>query len=115
MSETRASRLLLLVVAYLLLVFVPPLLILIGVSASEIVEVIQTGICPGSTPDGSPYPCSVGDFVAQILFGPFTLVLTIGMVLSWGLAISMALGIYFFMKRLLTTPEDQHSRIGPTA
>ncbi|MFT6397420.1 MAG: hypothetical protein ACJAYU_002173 [Bradymonadia bacterium] len=109
MSKTRRPKLVRTAFIYLLSVFLPPLIIILGVSASDIVEVAQTGLCPGFPPDGGPYPCSVLDYMFQVLFGPFALVLTVGMTMAWGLATTMAFAIYFVMKPLLTPPTNRPS------
>lgn len=113
MSESRRSRVFINAFAYLLVALVPPLLILVGASIPEILDVMQNGICPGLPPDGGPYDCTVPGYIGRVLFGPYTLVLTVGMTLAWALAITMALGIYVLMKNVLTPPTKRAAEHRP--
>lgn len=54
-----------------------PVALLAGLSAGDLIEVAETGLCPGGPPDGSPYPCSAFDyFWHRVLFNGWALLLT---------------------------------------
>ncbi|MEM9449576.1 MAG: hypothetical protein AAGA75_13700 [Cyanobacteria bacterium P01_E01_bin.6] len=70
MDHSLLSRKQLKWIGWFCLSAVIPLLLVVGVTiAGGIVDVVATGQCPAAPPDITPYSCSVGDYLARMLFG----------------------------------------------
>lgn len=92
---------------YTALTVLVPAGVVLSVSASALVDGIQSGSCPptAAAPEGSP--CGPLELVGHILFGPETATLTIAMTVAWAIALAMALAIYFGMKHLFASQESE--------
>jgi hypothetical protein len=78
--------------------------ILLGVATSDLVAVMQTGMCPPIAPAVIGTPCGVGEFALETLFGPKAIALTGVLTAAWAIALAMAFVIFLTMRSVLTPP-----------
>ncbi|MEL6179801.1 MAG: hypothetical protein AAFS10_12655, partial [Myxococcota bacterium] len=74
--DSRIARVCMWIFIVLMVWCLPPLLPGVLLSAEEIMDVAQTGMCPPAPTDIPAYPCSVIEFiVTRVIFNPWAFVL----------------------------------------
>ena len=82
-------------VAFVLSIWIPPLLFIGTHLIAGVIQVSQTGMCPSAPPDIPAYACSVGDYLGRMTFGFWALMGNITVVIAWAL-IDMCLWVFGF-------------------
>lgn len=58
-------------------------------------EVAQTGMCPAVPTDIPPYPCTVGEYLNRMLFGPFAFMGRMLACVQWVTFVGVATAVWY--------------------
>lgn len=82
-------------IAFVLSIWIPPILFISINLIAGAIQVVQTGMCPSAPPDIPAYACSLGDYLGRMTMGIWALMGHLTLVIAWAL-IDMCLWAFGF-------------------
>ena len=82
------------ILLYVAFYIVPPFIVHLLFIGPDMLEVLETGMCPPAPPDIPAYKCSIGDFYLRMSVGPWAMVANFLIFGSWFVSATLMIIIF---------------------